>query len=330
MPLPPNVSAVVGDTTIEGAINIDIDDSGERDVEEAARTSDGHRGTDNMLGVRSAEGLEVAGESKQTRSTLLPVLHRTTEQEKTSYVSPDTRDRIRMRLRAKLLGSNEWGAGGGYGYGSIVSDDSTYEGDHDDNDRDDDSALCSPEPSPGYSLDSDERFYNETKAARTSITDTTSPATQAIFGSSDATIYSMGESKESYASASTSFSSSFSERSDFYLSKHGTLYRTDKLCDKCRLLPNINSKGVKLVWITLLFLVIILLNLAKCEGGEIMYWGLNGAMLLWVLCSTLSAGLLLHSTWRQRTESGETSCLEAARNEVMKLSRKADEVIKES
>lgn len=60
-----------------------------------------------------------------------------------------------------------------------------------------------------------------------------------------------------------------------------------------------STSGVKLVWIVGLFIGIISLNLSKCLGGEQLYWVLNDAMLIWVLASTVLAGHLLHSKWKQ-------------------------------
>jgi hypothetical protein len=70
------------------------------------------------------------------------------------------------------------------------------------------------------------------------------------------------------------------------------------------LLYMLNKPATKLLWISILFLVIIFLNLAKCVGSETLYWGINGAMLASVTLSTTLAGLLLHITWKKGTGSG--------------------------
>jgi hypothetical protein len=70
------------------------------------------------------------------------------------------------------------------------------------------------------------------------------------------------------------------------------------------LLSLLNKPATKLLWISILFLVIIFLNLAKCVGSETLYWGINGAMLASVTLSTTLAGLLLHITWKKGTGAG--------------------------
>lgn len=70
------------------------------------------------------------------------------------------------------------------------------------------------------------------------------------------------------------------------------------------LLSLLNRPATKLLWISILFLVIIFLNLSKCAGSETLYWGINGAMLASVTLSTTLAGLLLHTTWKNGIGTG--------------------------
>lgn len=72
----------------------------------------------------------------------------------------------------------------------------------------------------------------------------------------------------------------------------------------CSMLSLLNKPASKLLWISILFLVIIFLNLAKCVGSETLYWGINGVMLASVTLSTTLAGLVLHTTWKNGTVTG--------------------------
>lgn len=71
---------------------------------------------------------------------------------------------------------------------------------------------------------------------------------------------------------------------------------------------NLFTPAFRMLWMLTLFIGVIILNLAKCSGGLVRYWIVNGIICALILGSTIFAGVSIHYNWKERQALGDYKC----------------------